>query len=502
MGRVQFQLLFTPIRILKNEQYKNTADEYRYIFVDLDRTLIRTDLFVESILIFLKQNPSNIFRLVYWLILGRSKAKTLVARHIRIQVDTLPYELKLLEYLRGQKKEGRTIVLTTASHITYARQIAKHLGLFNAVIGSSSKCNNKGKTKLLKIRKLAEGRLFAYTGNSPSDRPIWDAACANIHVNSSSSDIQRSIAQNKLLLSIESKIPIFRAFLKEMRIHQWSKNSLVLIPLVTSHGYYDLTMLVATLYAFFCFSLCASGVYLLNDLLDLASDRKHPTKKLRPLASGDLPLAIGVMGALGLPVIAFFIAGIVLPWAYFVVLASYFLITNAYSFYLKRVSTADVLSLAVLYTLRVIAGAAAISVELSTWLLAFSVFVFVSLAYLKRYIEVAAFEDDSETSDKVPGRGYSHADWISMFTLGVSNGTASVLVLALYISSEDIAAMYPNKDILWLLCLLMLYWNNRIWLGARRGKIHDDPVVFAMKDRVSQLILVGFIFVILAARYL
>ena len=196
---------------------------------------------------------------------------------------------------------------------------------------------------------------------------------------------------------------------------------------------------------------------------------------------------------------AFVIAGLTLPLAFFGVLGIYYLITNLYSFFLKRVSTADVMTLAVLYTMRVVAGGAATGIVLSSWLMAFSVFIFVSLAYLKRYIEVSALSQDKTTA---AGRGYAVSDSETMFGLGIANTTAAVLVLALYINSDDVAGLYASPQILWLLCFLLLYWTNRIWIGARRGKIADDPVVFAIKDNVSRLVGVCFLMVVLAAKFI
>jgi 4-hydroxybenzoate polyprenyltransferase len=252
-----------------------------------------------------------------------------------------------------------------------------------------------------------------------------------------------------------------------------------------------------TLLAFLAFGLCASGHYFFNDLLDLDSDRAHATKRNRPLASGDLPLPHGIAGAIVLPLAAFALSFACLPWRFTLTLAAYFALTNLYSFYLKRVSTADVVALALLYTVRVVAGAAAIGVALSSWLLAFSMFTFVSLAYLKRYIELFSLGESA-----AKGRGYSGADSESMFSLGIANATAATVVLAFYISSAEVKVLYREPELLWGLCLLMLYWSNRIWVGARRGKIHDDPVVFAIKDKVSRYICLLMLVVVLAARIL
>lgn len=343
------------------------------------------------------------------------------------------------------------------------------------------------------------GEDFAYAGDSAADRPIWEAAAANILVNAPGRDVRRARSANKAEMVIESRPAIWRAFLKEMRPHQYAKNLLIFVALLTSHGYSDWSAVLATLWAFLCFSACASGVYFLNDLVDLDSDRRHPTKRRRPLASGELPLRVGIAGALALPIIAVVAATFLLPPMFVAVLVAYYLITNLYSLFVKSISTADVMVLAILYTTRVVAGAAAAGVVLSSWLMAFSVFIFVSLAYLKRYIEISEPQDNS---NKAHGRGYTTADSESMFALGIANITASVVVLALYINSEEVTSLYRSPEILWLLCLLLLYWGNRTWVGARRGKIAEDPVVFAITDRVSQMVAVGFVLVALAARYL
>ncbi|HYQ72174.1 MAG TPA: UbiA family prenyltransferase, partial [Gammaproteobacteria bacterium] len=396
------------------------------------------------------------------------------------------------------RKQGCRIILATASHWFYARKVADYLGLFDEVIATHAKYNLKGVRKLEKIRERVKGEPFAYAGDSSADRPIWSAAAADIHVNSAKSEIALSVSSGKLEKTIQTRPNAVKAFIRNMRVHQYVKNALIVVPLVTSHSYGDLASIFAVFWAVVCFSLCASGVYFLNDLLDLAADRQHATKRNRPLAAGDLSLKAGAFGAVGLPLLAFIIALLLLPVSYIAVLAGYYLITNAYSFYLKSIPTADVMALAVLYTLRVIAGATVLNIVPSSWLLAFSVFIFVSLAYLKRYIEVSAM---SHTTENARGRGYSYGDRESLFVLGASNSTISVLVFALYISSPAVSVYYPNPEVLWLLCLLMLYWTNRLWVEARRGKIHDDPVVFALKDTASRVVLLAFAVIILVARF-
>jgi 4-hydroxybenzoate polyprenyltransferase len=284
-----------------------------------------------------------------------------------------------------------------------------------------------------------------------------------------------------------------------MRPQHWAKNLLVFVPLLTAHEYENLQSIFAAAVAFASFSLCASAGYFINDLRDLESDRVHTIKRHRPFASGALPISWGVAGAIGLPVLSLLLAAGFLPLAFIGVLALYFVLTVAYSFYLKRVFTADVLTLSVLYMLRVLAGAVAIEVVLSSWLLAFCIFLFISLAYLKRYIELRKLNDGDV---EVQGRGYFSDDDAAIFGLGVANATASIVVLALFINFPDASNEYASRNLLWALCLIMIFWTNRIWISARRGLVDEDPVDFALRDRASQLAAILSIAVVLVARYI
>ncbi|MEL6364783.1 MAG: UbiA family prenyltransferase [Pseudomonadota bacterium] len=471
----------------------------RQVYVDLDGTLVRTDMFVESAFRLLKKNPLNAVLILLWLLRGRAFAKAEIARRVEIDPALLPYDQTVLEALRAMRAEGRALVLATAAENRFATAIAAHLDLFDDVLASDGARNLKGRRKLEAIKEHSADAPFAYFGDSPADRPIWDAAAHAVLVGAPSAEEKRLQKAGVSSTVLTKRSSAARAFAKEMRPHQWAKNVLVFVPLFTSHSYADVSAVATALAAFVAYSLCASGVYFLNDLLDLDADRAHVKKRFRPLASGDLPIALGVVGAAALPLIAFATAVALTPPAFVAVLAAYFATTNLYSFFLKTRSTVDVMTLAILYTLRVIGGAAAIAVPLSSWLVGFSIFVFVSLAYLKRYIEVAPLEGGQE---KARGRGYTGSDAETMFALGIANMTAAVLFLALYVSSDEVTANYATPDILWALCFLMLFWGNRIWVGARRGKITDDPVVFAIKDKVSRLVGVLFGVTVLAARFI
>lgn len=288
------------------------------------------------------------------------------------------------------------------------------------------------------------------------------------------------------------------AFIRTMRPHHWTKNFLVFVPLLTAHAYENTAAILAAVAAFASFSLCASGGYFINDLWDREADRNHEIKRHRPLASGALSPALGLAGAAGLPALSLLLAVGFLPAMFILVLVLYFALTMAYSFYLKRVFTADVLTLSILYMLRVLAGAVAIGVVLSSWLLAFCIFLFISLAYLKRYIELYKMNDQN---DQALGRGYFGADSDMIFVLGVANATASVVVLALFITSPEVNREYVSQDLLWVLCLAIIFWTNRIWIAARRGDVDEDPVEFALHDRASQLTGALCVVVVLIARY-
>lgn len=283
-----------------------------------------------------------------------------------------------------------------------------------------------------------------------------------------------------------------------MRPQHWAKNFLIFVPLLTAHAYQSPEAVAHACLAFVCFSLCASGGYFINDLWDLEADRNHSIKRNRPLASGALSIPAGIAGAVGLPAAALILAALFLSSHFIAVLALYFALTMLYSFFLKRVVTADVLTLSVLYMVRVLAGAVAIQVYLSSWLLGFCIFLFLSLAYLKRFIELRKTGKESE---KVMGRGYLGIDTDSMFALGVSNATASVLVFALFINSPEVQQEYQSRDVLWIICLVLIFWTNRMWIAARRGEVDEDPVTFALHDRASQLAGAICVAAILIARY-
>lgn len=477
-----------------------SSSEFLPLVVDLDGTLIKTDLLAETANRFVTAQPLRALTLLNWLAQGRRTLKARLAESTRIDIASLPYNEELLDWLRAQKAQGRPIVLATASHRLLADQVARHLGLFDDVLATDAATNLKAGAKRDALVSRFGERGFDYVGNDWPDLPVWQSAAQAHVVSNSARLIERARAHGNLGLTLgHGKPPLPAALLRAMRPHQWVKNLLIFIPLMASHRYADGASALQALLAFLAFGLTASSVYLLNDLVDVGDDRHHPRKRTRPFAAGHLGL---IQGWLAWPVLlagAFTVSTLGLPWPFSAALAGYFVLTVAYSLHLKQVPVVDVLTLAGLYTLRIIAGAAAIGVPLSFWLLAFSIFLFLSLAFIKRYGELRAARASGQRLT-LRGRGYETQDLELVSSLGGSAGYIAVLVLALYIQDSHTASLYATPTFIWLACPLLLYWTSRAWLIAHRGHMHDDPIVFALKDRVSWAVAVLLIVVFVLAK--
>lgn len=470
------------------------------LVVDLDGTIIRTDLLFETANNLVTRHPFQTLRLPAWLASGKSYLKSRLAETSSIDPASLPYNEPLVAWLREQKIQGRQLVLATASHRRLAEAVAWHLDLFDEVLATEGEINLKSHHKRdLLISRYGE-RGFDYVGNDSADMAVWKAAKHAYVVSSSPSLIAKARALGNVeQVFDDGRPPLLRTFLKALRPHQWMKNLLVFVPLLAAHRYGDEISLLQTLLAFFVFGLTASSVYLLNDLVDVADDRHHLRKRRRPFASGDLSLLHGWLAWPMLAITAFTIASITLPPIFAGVLGTYFVLTLAYSLRLKQSAVIDVLTLAALYTLRIVAGATAISVPLSFWLLTFSMFVFLSLAFIKRFSELKTARDNGN-QERIRGRGYTHEDLEVVSSMGTSAGYLAVLVLALYIQDSHTAELYPTPKFIWLACPLLLFWISRAWLIAHRGQMHDDPIVFALKDRMSWVVAGCFIAVFGLAR--
>ena len=452
--------------------------------VDLDGTLIYSDLLFESFVRVLGCKPWLLPLVPYWLLSGRAALKRRLAAAVDLDPAALPYNAPLLDWLRAEKSAGRTLVLATAADERLARSVARHLGIFDEVLASDGVHNLKSGTKLQKLQNIIGGP-FDYVGNSTADLPVWRQCREAIVSNASDGLVERVRVEARLARVVPGCPPGgVGTFVRCLRPHQWLKNLLVFVPVIAGHHVFDATALRKSAEAFAAFCLCASAVYVLNDLADLEADRQHPTKCRRPFASGALGLPFALVLAPALLAGAAALA-IPLPPVAWIVLAGYFVLSSAYSVRLKRRALLDVFTLASLYTLRIVMGHVSTGVAFSPWLLSFSFFVFLSLAYCKRTAELYRLRQTG--GGAAPGREYRDSDLELLTVLGTSSGFAASLVLTLYLNSDTVQRLYRHPLLLWLLFPLLLYWVTRIWTVAHRGNMDEDPVFFAMKDRVTYI---------------
>jgi len=456
------------------------------LFVDLDGTLVKGDLLLESLLVLLKADPLAILLVPFWLLGGRANLKEKIAQRVDIDPRALVYDDRLLERLRAEWDQGRRLVLATASHSKHAHSVARHVGLFEAVLATDERSNLKGHRKLEAIVAYAGGGKFDYIGNESADLEIWRHARKAVVIGAPRSVMRAARQFCEPEEITRERRDWFALLLRAVRVHQWLKNLLVFVPLVAAHKIGDVNADIAAVAAFFAYSLCASSSYLLNDLLDLQSDRLHERKRMRPFASGDMSLAHGLILMPLLLGASIAIAITMLPPLFLTVLATYYVCTLGYSFWAKNRVVWDVIVLGGLYVLRVLAGAAAIGIETSFWLLAFSMFIFLSLALVKRYSEMYAILQQGR--HQAPGRGYVTADLPVLQSMGVASGYLSVLVMALYINSPEVHEHYTRPYMLWGIGPLLLFWISRVWVKTHRGQMQEDPVVFAARDKLSYVI--------------
>jgi 4-hydroxybenzoate polyprenyltransferase len=459
------------------------------LFVDLDGTLIKTDTMIEAILSLLRTKPLALLEMLGWLAGGKVVFKAQLAKRISLDLSSLPTNLELVSYLKDEHEKGRELILISASHQSVVDSALKHFDFFSAGFGSGDKTNLKAKTKLQKIKQLTKKSFFAYAGDSSADVVIWHEAQEIILVNCDATVATRArkaMSNEASLIELDQPLPLIPTLLKAMRLHQWLKNLLVFLPLILSHQLNQPVLLGLNTIAFVSFCFCASSVYFLNDLLDLSSDRAHPTKRGRPFAAGALPLKYGLLGTPILFATSLLLA-LTVGTEFLLAVLLYWLATCFYSFYLKRVFLVDVVTLAFLFTMRVIAGSAAIGVVTTDWLMAFTGFLFLGLAVVKRVIELTNLKSKGLTTTE--GRGYS-VDRLQLITIiGSMSSLAAVIVFAVYINAPATLNLYRSPNILWGICPLLLLMLARVWQAALAGNLNEDPVVFAAEDRPSQIML-------------
>ncbi len=459
---------------------------------DLDGTLCKTDTLHEMFLALAVTTPARLLRLPSWMSQGRAALKAHLADHGVIETERLPLNDAVIAVIAAAREDGRPTVLASAADHRQVTQVATDTGLFDSAYGSAEGRNLKGEEKAAFLIEQFGAQKFDYIGDSRADLPVWAAARQAITVGASPSLRQAAEAVNSNIRHLDPHEGHARHMLRAMRPHQWSKNLLLFLPMLAAH---DLGAIFLVLLAFIAFSLTASAVYVINDLLDLSADRQHPRKRKRPFAAGDLTASTGAIMAGGLLFVAL-IVGLMIGVPFFLTLLFYLCATFLYSLWLKRKALVDVLTLAGLYTVRIIAGAAAASVVMTPWLLAFSMFLFLCLAAVKRQAELM---DQLQSGRSSPGRGYQTDDLPVLRGIGLSAGHAAVLVLALYISSDDVQLLYGQPMILWLICPLLLYWTLRMVMKAHRGQMTDDPIVFAATDMTSIGVIVASALVVFVA---
>ena len=468
----------------------------RPLCVDLDGTLVKSDTLADSLVVLARCHPTALLRAPFWAIKGKAHLKSQVGSLVTLDVAHLPYNRPLLDYLRNEHAAGRKLYLATGADGVLARSIATHLGIFDDVMASDGAVNLTGNNKLLDLEQRFACDGFDYIGNALPDLPLLQGArramLANPDFRLNGALKSRNIPVSRKFLD-RSRLPL--ALTKALRLHQWAKNLLVFLPFLLAHSFHAASVLTA-LVAFFCFSLTASATYIFNDLLDLEQDRAHLNKRNRAFAAGDLSVTAGVCISLLLAAVAL-IAAAYLPPTFLVYLLLYLVTTLTYSFALKRIVLVDVVILSSLYTIRMLAGAAATRTPISPWLAAFSVFLFLSLAMVKRFSELQNLH--ARGANPTNGRGYLLSDTEQLRSFGTSSAYASIVIFALYINGHDVVALYHHASRMWLITPLLILWISRVWLLASRGELDEDPVVFALTDRMSLLLGLGVLLIVYSA---
>jgi 4-hydroxybenzoate polyprenyltransferase len=468
---------------------------------------VKSDTLVDSVLVLARQHPALLLRIPGWILQGKAAFKRHLTASVALDASCLPYNGELLEYLFHEHAKGRPIFLATAADNALAERVARHLDIFVGVLASDGSTNLAGATKLAAFQARF-GDRFTYIGNaSPDIAPL--AACVEPMVANPSASLLAGLraAGVSPVRTFTDARPRLRSWLKAIRLHQWAKNALIFLPLLLAHAW-TLGPVVGSWIAFLSFGLCASATYIVNDLLDLEADRRHARKRSRPFAAGDLSAIAGVavvvlflLASLALALLipvatARFGAPLSAPYSFIKWLALYALATSTYSFWLKRVVLVDVIVLSGLYTIRILAGSAATAIGISTWLAGFSIFFFLSLAFVKRFAEMEGLR--LRGAAPANGRGYLVADIDQLRSFGSASGYASVVVLTLYISNLD-GSLYAHGRRLWLLVPILLLWISQLWLLASRGELDEDPVVYAITNRHSLLLGALVVAVVLSA---
>ena len=477
-------------------QPESRTAELKPLCVDLDGTLVKSDTLIDSLLVLARTHPLLLLRLPAQVLRGKAAFKAFVTENVALDVTHLPYNRNLLQFLQKEHARGREIYLATGADGRLAHRIADHLGVFSEVLASDGTHNLTGIRKLASLRDRFGSGAFVYIGNDTPDLPVMAGAAESMVANPSRRLRMKLRAQGITpSYAFEERSEPLRSLVKALRPHQWAKNLLILLPPLLAHNH-SIHLLMASLLAFFCLCCAASGTYMVNDLLDIETDRRNPKKRLRPFAAGDLAPATGLVAIVLLIGIGFGAAQF-LPAAFSFWLLLYLGSTLLYSLYLKRIALVDVLVLSGLYTLRLLAGGAAARTPISHWLAGFAIFLFLSLAIVKRFAELENLR--LAGAQLKNGRGYLMTDIEQIRAFGTASAFAAVVVFANYISSRDITALYNYPQRLWLIVPFMILWLCRVWLLASRGELDEDAVAFALTDPASLVMGVVVAFIVVMA---
>ena len=460
------------------------------ICVDLDGTLVRTDTLAENIVAVMR-NLRVMALIPLWFLGGKAHFKAKIAEHRIPDPELLPYNKTVLRYLKKEKERGRMLYLVTAANKRVADAINIHLNLFDDIIASDLSQNLRGRKKAEALANKFGKRKFIYLGNDATDLHVWKVAHSGILVNTSKRVAKKAVKIVKISDQFTDHTSNKFVLLKAIRVHQWVKNLLIFVPILTSGHFVDLVAWSSAITAFFAFCAGASATYLLNDIFDLEPDRKHPQKCNRPFASG--ALSIKVLFVVG-PILL--LLGLLLAFLskVLILLITYIVISLSYSIKLKKLPLIDLFVLSGLYTIRLFSGGEATEYHVSQWLLAFSGFLFFSLANVKRVAEIKLIK--SLNRNESFSRSYSSEDALFLQTMGLASSFVSCLVLALYVQSNVAMNLYLNSKLLWCLVPIILFWQCRMWFSTSRGHMHSDPIIYAAKDWVSWIVGISIVIVL------
>ena len=460
---------------MKNPNQKETPR--RALVLDVDGSLLKTDMLFECLWAALGRHPWLAIKAVCGLFSNRAALKQRLAELAALDVSLLPVRLEVLALIAPAQAKGREVILASGSDKSLVDALSQQLNLKSAPLASDGVINLTGARKAASLT-ARYGRDFEYVGDSRADIPVWQAAAGG-YVVAPDSGLKKRLSKAGLSVESLSGPSSVKSLLRAMRPHQWVKNILLLLPILAAHRS-DMLGVMLTLWGIAIFSAAASSIYIVNDLMDLSADRKHPAKRFRPFAAGEASIGAGMVLSLGLAMIALGGAAL-LSWSLFGIIALYMALSLSYSLGLKRLRWVDIAMLASLYTLRVVAGSVAAGVAMSGWLGAFVFPVFLALGGVKRLIELGKTTGEAQ----LPGRGYARRDRADLRNISITAAIGAVVVYTLYTYSEIAQSLYASPWEIRLAALPVALWLGRMILLGWRGRMNYDPIVFALRDPVG-----------------